>query len=115
MATVAGTAIMGTEPPLAEELKAFGEAIANGTDTELEEARSRLHNAAGGGARGDHAVYDAAAVVGFFASITKVVDLTGHYDPTLMKMLEKMGRVLSTARSVRTCSCLMAPFRSCRR
>lgn len=100
---------MGTEPPLSEELAAFGAAVASGDAAVLEDARSKLHEAAGGGTYGDHTVYDAAAVVGFFASITKVVDLSGHYDSSLMGMLETIGNTLRKARRVRMF--ITAPFR----
>lgn len=65
----------------------------------------------------DHAVLDAAAVVGFFASITKIVDFSGHYSDDLMKFLEKMEKVLSGARKVRMVITapirfLLSPFRS---
>ena len=105
MAAVSGKAIMGQDPPLNDELVAFGKAIASGDPKLIAETREALRLAAGN----DHAVLDAAAVVGFFASITKLVDFSGHYNNDLMKFLEKMEKILSGARKVRMA--ITAPFR----
>jgi hypothetical protein len=104
MAAVSGFAIMGEDPPLTTELKAFGQAIARGDPTEIATTRQTLLDTSN-----EHAVLDAAAVVGFFASITKIVDFSGHYSNELVVMLEKMAVVLDRARKTRWF--LTAPFR----
>ena len=105
MAAVSGKAIMGSDPPLTKELEDFGSALAKGDKKEIDEARKALRDAAGN----DHAVLDAAAVCGFFASITKIVDFAGHYSSDLMTSLDKMAIVLSGARKIRLF--ITAPFR----
>lgn len=104
MAAVSGKAIMGEDPPLTNELKAFGQAIASGNPNEIAKTRQALLDASN-----EHAVLDASVVVGFFASITKIVDFSGHYSNDLMVMMETMEVVLSGARKVRRF--LTAPFR----
>ena len=105
MAAASGKAIMGEDPPLNDELVAFGKAIASGDPKAIAETREALRVAAGN----DHAVLDAAAVVGFFSSITKIVDFSGHYADDLMKFVGKMEKILSGAREVRMA--ITAPFR----
>ena len=48
-----------------------------------------------------HAVLDAAGVIEFFASVTRVVDLTGHYSDDFPKAIYKIGRLLSFCQRVR--------------
>lgn len=105
MAALGGKVVMGEVPPLVPEIEAFGKAVSGGNPNEIEEARKALRDAAGN----EHAGLDAAAVVGFFASITKIVDFSGHYDLELSKMMQKMEKVLGGARTVRMF--LTAPFR----
>mmetsp|Transcript_6672 Transcript_6672/g.11823 ORF Transcript_6672/g.11823 Transcript_6672/m.11823 type:complete len:115 (+) Transcript_6672:1051-1395(+) len=105
MANVAGEAILGEKPPLADELAAFGQAVASGDEKQVTMGRAALL-----AARNEHAVLDSAAIIGFFSSITKIVDLSGHYSDDLAKALDKMGKFLSAARSIRIT--LSRPFRA---
>lgn len=106
MGGVAGHAVMGEDPPLAQELKAFGNAVAIGDQVAIDHARQALLDASGGN---EHAVLDAAATVSFFSSISKIVDFSGHYYDDFLKILETMCKVLSVARKVRLF--VTAPFR----
>ena len=94
MAFVAGEAILGEKPELWKELSALGRAIA--LNQGVPEATAALQAVSN-----EHALYDASGVIGFFASITKIVDFTGHYADDYPRILEKVGGILSGARRVR--------------
>mmetsp|Transcript_39806 Transcript_39806/g.96081 ORF Transcript_39806/g.96081 Transcript_39806/m.96081 type:complete len:105 (+) Transcript_39806:954-1268(+) len=95
MAYVAGEAILGEKPPHWEELSALGRAVALKEGVyEAAEALKAVSN--------EHAVYDASGIIGFFASITKIVDFTGHYSDTFPSRLERVGAVLNGARYIRS-------------
>ena len=95
MAYLGGEAVRGEKPPLTLELESLGKAIASGEG--ITEAREALRRASSN----DHAVYDAAGIIGLFASMTKIVDFTGHYSPDLPIMLDRLGKVVSRARHTR--------------
>jgi len=94
MAYVTGEAILGTHPPHWNELYELGRAVAqNEGVTEAAAALQAVTN--------EHALYDASGVVQFFATITKIVDFTGHYLDDLTNICFTIGGILSVARRVR--------------
>ena len=62
----------------------------------VDQARKELCHVAN-----QHAMLDAAGVIGFFASVTRIVDLTGHYSDDFPKAIYKIGRLLSFCQRIR--------------
>jgi hypothetical protein len=108
MANLSGEAIFGENGvPYREEISSLAKSVGDGEPEEkVKEARDALAKVAGN----DHAVLDTAGIVGFFASITKIVDFSGHYSDDIMKMVDRMSNVLSGARRIRQtlCCCFLS-------
>ena len=52
----------------------------------------------------EHALWDTAGIIAFFATITTVVDFAGHFSDELPKVLKKLAKVISSGRHLRaTC------------
>lgn len=94
MAYVTGEAILGTHPPHWNELYGLGRAVA--LNEGVAEAAAALQ-----AVTNEHALYDASGVIQLFATITKIVDFTGHYYEDLTNLCFMMGGIISVARRVR--------------
>lgn len=98
MQTVAETAVLGGGVhPLHDEIGALVRAVAAPEDMEkIAQARKALLEKGN-----EHALYDTAGIIGFFATITIVVDFSGHFSEDLMKMFDKMANIISGGRKMR--------------
>lgn len=104
MAFVSGEAFLGSNhlPPLHEEITLLAKIMATVPEQveKVQEARNNLLNAKKGG--NQHALLDTAGVIGFFASITIIVDATGHYSDEFPNDLARLGTFLSAGHRMRS-------------
>jgi len=97
MADVSETALLGGHHPLHNEISALATAVASPEDMErIRTAREALLAESN-----EHALLDTAGIIAFFATITIVVDFAGHFSPHLVNVLNKMAKVISSARVAR--------------
>ena len=111
MTVVTGPALLGDDErhPLQDEIVAFADAIGSnggggGGEDAIAKARTALLQASGN----RHALYDVAGILGFFSSMTKVVDFTGHYTDKMSQVMHRVATMLTTGRQMR--QCLSNPF-----
>mmetsp|Transcript_18736 Transcript_18736/g.44018 ORF Transcript_18736/g.44018 Transcript_18736/m.44018 type:complete len:107 (+) Transcript_18736:1004-1324(+) len=101
MADVAEVALVGGHMPLHDEIATLGRSVASPDQMELiRQARNALLEKSN-----EHVLLDTAGIIGFFATITLVVDFAGHYSDKITNMLAAMSKILSGARQVRQALC----------
>lgn len=103
MANLSGEAILGEDSiPYRTEIAALAKAVGDGEpEDKVRLAREALIKASGN----EHSVLDTAGIVGFFASITKIVDFSGHYSDDIMNLVDRMSAVLTASCRVRQTLC----------
>jgi hypothetical protein len=103
MAALSGEAVCGEkEVDFLAEISALAQAVGNGeSEANLAKARDAIIKATGN----EHALLDVAGVVGYFDSITKIVDFSGHYSDKIMKKVETLAMIVSEARKIRKTLC----------
>ncbi|CAK8997062.1 unnamed protein product [Durusdinium trenchii] len=100
MALVSETALIGGFHPLHPEISELAAAVASPENMEdIRLAREALVSKSN-----EHALWDTAGIIAFFATITTVVDFAGHFSDELPKVLKKLAKVISSGRHLRaTC------------
>lgn len=97
MARGAETALLGWQHPLHDEISALAIAVASPeTPEKIGLARKALAERSN-----EHALLDAAGIIGFFATITILVDFTGHSSQEFVKMFQRMAKIIATGRRIR--------------
>mmetsp|Transcript_83656 Transcript_83656/g.116270 ORF Transcript_83656/g.116270 Transcript_83656/m.116270 type:complete len:112 (-) Transcript_83656:198-533(-) len=97
MQNITETALLGAYHPLHNEIGALAAAVANPEDVEkIAQARKELVEKSN-----EHVLYDTAGIIGFFATITIVVDFTGHFSQDLKKLFDIMASIISSGRVMR--------------
>jgi len=98
MALVSETALLGAHHPLHDEISALAAAVASPESQEpIRLAREALREKGQ-----EHALLDVAGIIGFFATITIVVDFTGHKSEEFAQLLTRMASIIDLGRRVRS-------------
>mmetsp|Transcript_34045 Transcript_34045/g.41928 ORF Transcript_34045/g.41928 Transcript_34045/m.41928 type:complete len:109 (+) Transcript_34045:711-1037(+) len=97
MQNVSELALLGGHHPLHDEIGALARAVASPENrNEIARARKELLEKSN-----EHALYDVAGIIGFFATITTVVDFAGHFSGDMVKIFDKLSSVIAGAREMR--------------
>lgn len=85
--------------PLHTEIAALAAVVAANPENaqKAQDARDALVSAAGN----RHALLDAAGIIAWFATITTVVDFSGHYNSKVIVILDRIASILRAGRKLR--------------
>lgn len=94
---------MGEEPPLVDQVRQLGTAMAQPETGDYHQARLDLLQASN-----EHALLDVTGIIAWHAFVSKVVDVAGFYSNNIPSKIDRLAHLLVRARTIRRV--LMGPL-----